>query len=357
MHSNVELLPICLPSGAMDCAKVMSTKEDINSHYYQSNSTSSDQESNLDDYVIVSSSASIISSENNSSEENLLEQEDDSDYFAQFSCPNDDSDDDLEYFYNNNNNDDIFINNHLNRKQLYLAEQFEEKNYQRSKRSNKKINAHCQIKTKHAKNIKIKSHNKQLYMHHRLVKRVVLDEPSRNYLPSNPSTPLYSFEALRSLVYEHRHLGIGSNRQSQVQQQTIRNNNNNNNTSNVTNQLREYTINENNILNDPCFDDAMINFLLDMQNRDLSPNDYEMLLRLDERVQRKTVDVNILDKFPTLNVSETHLNDQCTICMEAYTLGQTIKSLPCTHIFHVHCIEIYLKEFSIQCPLDNLPLI
>jgi len=82
-----------------------------------------------------------------------------------------------------------------------------------------------------------------------------------------------------------------------------------------------------------------------------------MLLRLDERVQRKTVDTNILNKLPTINANETYLNEQCTICMETYTLGQQLKLLPCKHIFHLNCIEIYLKEFSVQCPLDNLPLI
>jgi hypothetical protein len=82
-----------------------------------------------------------------------------------------------------------------------------------------------------------------------------------------------------------------------------------------------------------------------------------MLLRLDERVQRKTIDTNILNTLPTIHVNETHLNDQCTICMENYSLGQQMKLLPCKHIFHSDCIETYLKQFSTQCPLDNLPLI
>ncbi|CAF3685580.1 unnamed protein product [Rotaria sp. Silwood1] len=94
-----------------------------------------------------------------------------------------------------------------------------------------------------------------------------------------------------------------------------------------------------------------------MQNRDLSPEDYEMLLRLDERVQRKTINTNVLDTLETIDVNDKHLDDQCTICMEKYQDGQQLKLLPCTHIFHLNCIETYLKEFSIQCPLDNLPLV
>ena len=82
-----------------------------------------------------------------------------------------------------------------------------------------------------------------------------------------------------------------------------------------------------------------------------------MLLRLDERVQRKTLNTNILNTLPTIEVDQIHLHDQCSICMETYLLGQQLKLLPCTHIFHSNCIEKYLIEFSTQCPLDNLPLI
>lgn len=82
-----------------------------------------------------------------------------------------------------------------------------------------------------------------------------------------------------------------------------------------------------------------------------------MLLRLDERVQRKTVDRNVLNNLQTINVDDTHLNEQCAICMESYLLGQKLKLLPCKHMFHLNCIETYLKEFSTQCPLDNLPLV
>ena len=87
-----------------------------------------------------------------------------------------------------------------------------------------------------------------------------------------------------------------------------------------------------------------------------SPEDYEVLLRLDERVQRRTVNKSVFDSLLTVNVNESHLNEQCAICMEEYMLGQALKRLPCSHLFHGNCIETYLKNFSTQCPLDNLPL-
>ena len=81
-----------------------------------------------------------------------------------------------------------------------------------------------------------------------------------------------------------------------------------------------------------------------------------MLLRLDEQIERKTIQTSMLDKFITIQTDETHLNDQCTICMDNYALGQAMKQLPCQHVFHCDCIENYLKTFSNKCPLDNLPL-
>lgn len=82
-----------------------------------------------------------------------------------------------------------------------------------------------------------------------------------------------------------------------------------------------------------------------------------MLLRLDDRVQRKTVNSNIIESLPVIDVDLLQLHDQCSICMENYQLGQRLRRLPCEHLFHSDCIERYLRDFSHQCPLDNLPLI
>jgi hypothetical protein len=187
------------------------------------------------------------------------QEDDDFDYLAEFSCP-EESDDDLIYLYDDYINEDLFINDRLNQKQLNLLNKFEEKNYQRSKRSNKKIHAQRQIKTKYAQTIKIKSHNKQLYMHHRLVKKVQLDLPSRNYIPSPPAVALHSSEALRSILSEHRHYQPSVIIQKKIPPVPR-------NEPSIP--FREYTINEHNIPNEPSFDDAMITFLLEMQNRDL----------------------------------------------------------------------------------------
>ena len=175
--------------------------------------------------------------------------------FLDYDWP-DESDDDSIYFYENSN-EDLMVSECLNRKQLTRMNRLEEKNYQRAKRSHKKANAQRQIKTKYAQTIKIKSHNKHLYIHHRLAKKIHLDPPSRNHIPSSPSVPLYSPDELRTIPKQ-------SSIQNRIQPAprpppppppVI--------------PFREYTINESNIPNEPSFDDAMITFLLEMQNRDL----------------------------------------------------------------------------------------
>jgi hypothetical protein len=204
-------------------------------------------------------------------DEDLL---DDTDYLTQFICPSD-SDDELSHFYDDNN-DDLYNENHLSKKNFDFVNDLQDNGYQRSKRSNKKMNAQRQIKTKHAKSIKIKSHNKHLYIHHRLAKKVLLDEPSDHYIPSSIPIPLYSPEALRSIVYQHRHPFNSSYTYYSTPSRKARQSKMSNDTYidesqiNFTlHQYREYTLNEYNIPDEPSYDDAMVNFLLEMQNRDL----------------------------------------------------------------------------------------
>jgi len=359
---EADIFPVCSSSGATKQSEFMTTTRNISPNRSRTNSNDSEEDSVLSDYIILPTSVSLSHPSNTSSNEILDENNDDIDYLSQFICPTD-SEDESSYF-SNDQNDDLFIENHFNKQKLNFINHLQDNGYQRPKRLNKKMNAQRQIKTKHAKSIKIKSHNKHLYIHHRLAKKVLLDEPSYHCIPSSEPAPLYSPEALRSIIYQYRHPYNSSYLYYSTPSRKARQSKISNDTdidesqiSVAAYQYREYTLNEYNIPDEPSYDDAMINFLLDMQNRDLSPEDYEMLLRLDERVQRKTINKNILDTLLTIDVNQTHLDEQCTICMEKYNLGQEIKLLPCTHIFHLNCIETYLQEFSIQCPLDNLPLI
>ena len=95
--------------------------------------------------------------------------------------------------------------------------------------------------------------------------------------------------------------------------------------------------------------------MIDLQHRDLTPEDYELLLLLDESVAPKTVSENLLQSLVvmTAEVAET-IGELCSICMELYHASHSVKKLPCSHIFHELCIDMWLKNSSLNCPLDGL---
>ena len=76
--------------------------------------------------------------------------------------------------------------------------------------------------------------------------------------------------------------------------------------------------------------DELSRLLVDLQHRDLTPEDYELLLRLDEKVAPKTVSKSALASFgtQTLESVSTLIGQLCSICMEVYSQSQCVKTLP-----------------------------
>ena len=98
-----------------------------------------------------------------------------------------------------------------------------------------------------------------------------------------------------------------------------------------------------------------MNKLFDLQHRDLTPEDYELLLLLDDSVAPKTVSQSLLQSLVVMKVEEAKtVGELCSICMEIYHATQTVKQLPCAHIFHEECIDMWLSNSSLNCPLDGL---
>lgn len=104
----------------------------------------------------------------------------------------------------------------------------------------------------------------------------------------------------------------------------------------------------------------LASFLISLQHREMTPEDYDMLLRLDDSVKPKTVDKNVINNLKTeiIELSTIDTDDIlfCTICMEPYIAGQERKFLPCEHNFHSNCIDKWLANSSMNCPLDGLPI-
>ncbi|CAF0707252.1 unnamed protein product [Brachionus calyciflorus] len=126
--------------------------------------------------------------------------------------------------------------------------------------------------------------------------------------------------------------------------------------------LNRFTIDHNRVNEEfeQNYDQMYLDFLISLQHREITPEDYEYLSRLDDLIKKKTIKDNVLNKLKTRIVDEEFLEclngDVCGICMDEYELDQVCKYLPCGHRFHSDCIDNWLKDHSTTCPLDNLSI-
>jgi len=96
---------------------------------------------------------------------------------------------------------------------------------------------------------------------------------------------------------------------------------------------------------------------VDMQTRDLTPEDYELLLTLDSKVKPKTVSSSAVNSFASKQIEKAEDVHQCMICLMELEIGDTVKVLPkCGHSFHPDCISQWLTKSSVNCPIDGLPV-
>ena len=93
--------------------------------------------------------------------------------------------------------------------------------------------------------------------------------------------------------------------------------------------------------------------MVQLMSRDLSPTDYELLLSLDNTVQRPFCDAATLKRvLEVLPPGASTPSADCAICLDA--LDQELAQLKrCQHVFHADCIRQHLAN-AVTCPLDNL---
>jgi E3 ubiquitin-protein ligase ZSWIM2 len=89
---------------------------------------------------------------------------------------------------------------------------------------------------------------------------------------------------------------------------------------------------------------------LDLLFRDITPEDYDTLLRLDENnVKNNIASEDSLEKLPVLSGKE-HIGEECTVCMSSFEKDDEVTELPCRHRFHRSCISKWLAECKQSCP-------
>ncbi|XP_028290845.1 E3 ubiquitin-protein ligase RNF6-like [Gouania willdenowi] len=86
-------------------------------------------------------------------------------------------------------------------------------------------------------------------------------------------------------------------------------------------------------------------FLLDNEEDD----------ELPQRLTKEQIDNLSTRTYDQASVEE-EVDDACCICINEYTQGNKLRLLPCSHEFHIHCIDHWLSENN-TCPLCRQPIL
>lgn len=102
-------------------------------------------------------------------------------------------------------------------------------------------------------------------------------------------------------------------------------------------------------------------------DRDFTPEDYEMLLQLDrgsggsrvshqEREEQAQRTQTLLERLPVSRLKEAAAGERCSICLEDLAAGAEVRTLPCMHVFHRKCIDKWLTTSGNRprCPIDQV---
>jgi len=88
----------------------------------------------------------------------------------------------------------------------------------------------------------------------------------------------------------------------------------------------------------------------ELLDRDITPEDYEMLLQLDEALERP-LPAKESEKLQPVATTEEHLGETCAICLHAFERTDSLSALPCSHAFHEDCISKWMMQRCASCPL------
>ncbi|KAH9584185.1 zinc finger protein [Trypanosoma melophagium] len=96
--------------------------------------------------------------------------------------------------------------------------------------------------------------------------------------------------------------------------------------------------------------------VIPLMYRELDPNDYEILLQLDENNNRRVL---TLEQFMSLRREKWNSSlgvETCNICLDLFDVSSSCVWLPCGHFFHVSCAQRWVTEHSAVCPIDHQPV-
>lgn len=88
----------------------------------------------------------------------------------------------------------------------------------------------------------------------------------------------------------------------------------------------------------------------DLLAREITPDDYELLLRLDKVVAKPTASQEIVEGLPAVSAKEFQ-GGNCTVCLSPFEADDVVAAMACKHHFHRCCISKWLSECRRTCPL------
>jgi len=88
----------------------------------------------------------------------------------------------------------------------------------------------------------------------------------------------------------------------------------------------------------------------DLLDRDITPDDYEMLMQLDHANHRPTASAEIVKRLPASD-AKAAIGESCSVCLLTFQSDDNLAMLACEHVFHRQCISKWLLERCRFCPL------
>eukprot|EP00928_Gymnodinium_smaydae_P036677 TRINITY_DN25602_c0_g1_i2.p1 TRINITY_DN25602_c0_g1~~TRINITY_DN25602_c0_g1_i2.p1 ORF type:complete len:176 (-),score=27.11 TRINITY_DN25602_c0_g1_i2:499-1026(-) len=66
-------------------------------------------------------------------------------------------------------------------------------------------------------------------------------------------------------------------------------------------------------------------------------------------------DPQVIENHSTTSIWSGAEDVQCVICCEDLVAGESIRTLPCSHVYHKECIDLWLQR-SLLCCLCKMPI-
>lgn len=71
----------------------------------------------------------------------------------------------------------------------------------------------------------------------------------------------------------------------------------------------------------------------------------------EEEQMKMAQRIGLIQHLPTGSYDGTSKkNRECVICMTEFAIGDTMRFLPCLHVYHTDCIDDWLMRGSFTCP-------